>query len=998
VIELRTLGAIDLRVTGEERDLTPALLQSKRLALLVYLAVAQPRGFHSRDILMSLFWPELDTGRARNSLRQALFFLRSTLGPRVVGGRGIGEVGLVKGELWCDAVAFDEAIAARDYQRAVELYRGDFLVGFHATESAPDFEWWLDRERRRIRRDVQVALRTLADREEAAGRPQAAAGLLRRGVLIDPEDERSTRRLMALLGSLGDRASAIQVYQELKRTLEEYGVDPSPETQAVLRAVREREESALDLPLPATRASVLPIPLTTLIGREREIQNALGLLQRTDTQLLTLTGPGGCGKTRLALEIAGRWGTEGVAPVVPVYFVPLAGTRTPGLVMATVARAVGAPKGGGSLQAVKRHLSQRNVFLVLDNVEHVVEAAADIVALLDAAPGVKILTTSRIPLRVRAERVLDVPPLTAPGPGTPATAEGVGGFDAVALFVDRARAVDVDFRLTDENARAVAEICRRLDGLPLAIELAAARTRLFSPEALAARLDAPLSLLKHGPRDMPERHRAMESTIRWSYELLPAEEKMLFRRAALFVGGGRLDVIARMWQATGGERDQAVDLVASLVDKNLFQRGDDADGRTRIEMLETIRAFGLAELDAHGETEEWCRWQADYWLSWVEPGEGYYCTLEEAPWMNRIDREHENIRAALGWALAAGEVESALRLATALWWYWWTRGAFEEGRRWLEKALNRAQDVEPALRAKALFGLAMLASGQGDHSSAIARLEESLTMQRALDDRHGVAVLLQNLGWAYRERGDRERAEALFKEALELRREMEDRRGMALALEGLGGLAAEAGGFGNARPMLEQALWLAQEVGDRQRAAHVLLTLADLAGREGDDGQAEALYERALERFRVIKHIMGVGQALSKLAEIARRRGAADHARELYAEALQLYRDTGYGRRIASNLIGFAALALTQGRADRSARMGGGIDALTEAMSVVLERDEIQLYEETMAAAREDLGSESFAEEWSAGRRMTADETITLALQLTTAGPGTPRMRRTAGS
>ena len=366
--------------------------------------------------------------------------------------------------------------------------------------------------------------------------------------------------------------------------------------------------------------------------------------------------------------------------------------------------------------------------------------------------------------------------------------------------------------------------------------------------------------------------------------------------------------------------------------------------------------------------------------------------------MERLDREHENLRAAIGWALAAGEIETALRLATALWWYWWTRGAFEEGRRWLEKAVSGTRDLSPALRARALFGLAMLSSGQGDHSTAIARLEESLEIQRGLDDRHGVAVLLQNLGWAYRERGDRERAGVLFEEALALRREMDDRRGMALALEGLGELAAEAGRFEDGRPMLEQALWLAQEVGDRQRAAHVLLSLGDLAHGEGDDVQAEALYERALERYRTLKQTMGAGQALSKLAEIARRRGVVDRAREFYAEALQLYRQTGYGRRIASNLIGFAALAVAQGRRDRSARLGGGIDALIESMSVVLVPEENQVYEQAMASAREQLGHDDFAREWSAGRRMTTDETIMLALQLTPSGPSAPRVRRATGT
>ncbi len=992
MLELHTLGAVDLRGDGD-LNVRPILLQQKRLALFIYLAVATPRGFHSREALMSLFWPELDGDRARNALRQAVFFLRSTLGQEVVAGRGKGDVGLAEGAVWCDAVGFDQALKGGDLEAAVELYHGDFLSGFHVADASPELEFWMDGERARLRLAALNAFRNLADREESGGRPQAAAALLRRAVLIDPDDERSVRRLIALLGELGDHTGAAHIYESFsQRTMAEYGVSPSPETERVMQTVRERVEGGRERPVaPATEQ--LPVPLTPLVGREREVRSALGLLQRPDVRLLTLTGPGGMGKTRLALELAARYGSE---KADTVRFVPLASIQDAGLVPATIAGAVGAPVGKTPRESLHRFLGRRDLLLVLDNFEHLSEAAVEIVELLQAAPGVKILTTSRAALRVRGERAFEVPALSLPEPGETAL-DAIASSDAVALFVDRARAVRGGFRLTEENAPAVAEVCRRLDGLPLALELAAARTRLFGPEALVEQLTHPFDLLKAGPRDLPQRHQALEATIRWSYDLLSPDEQALLRRCAQFVAGAPLEAVIALWKAGGGTQEEAQDLATSLIEKSMLHSEPPPETGTRVAMLATVREFGLLRLEAEGESGDWARWQARYWLSWAEPGEGTYCTVDEPAWFERLDREHDNLRAALGWALEGGDVETALRLGTVLWWYWWSRGHFAEGRRWIERALARGGELSPSLRARALLGAGQLAGGQGDQRRAIRRMDESLALYRAMGDDSGVALLLLNLGYAHWENGDAASARDAFDESLALRRKLGDARGESLALESLAAIADRAGHLDEARAMFEESRELSQKVGHRAGVARALLGLGRVAFHGGDVEQAADLFGRAVERYRALHQLHGLAEALCALAGLEIQRGAPERAFEHYAEALNLNRRGGYIRGMGVAMIGIATVLEAQGRRDRAGRVCGGVDAMLESEAVTLEPKDQERFETTRAAARAALGETTFAYEWAEGRRMSLEDTIAFALDSSPAGPAGSRARRAAG-
>jgi len=479
------------------------------------------------------------------------------------------------------------------------------------------------------------------------------------------------------------------------------------------------------------RLNNLPIQPTPLLGREREVAEIADLLRREDVRLLTLTGTGGTGKTRLALQSAAELIDEFEDGV---FFVALAPISDPELVASTLAEALSVSESAGRplKEDLRNYLSNRELLLVLDNFEQVVDAAPLVGELLSGCPGLKALTTSRISLRIYGEHEYAVSPLEMPDPMHLPPIETLRQYEAIRFFTERARAANAHFSLTNENATVVAEICARLDGLPLAIELAAARIKLLSPQAMCSRLGNPLRFLTGGARDLPERQRTLRGAIAWSHALLDEGEQALFARLSVFSGGCVLDAVEAVCEAEGDLFVDVLEGLSSLLDKSLLRQEEMVEEEPRFVMLETIREYARERLEVSGEAEEIRRLHAEYFVALAEQGASEQQGPEEAAWLERLDLEHDNMRAALSWMLESEEAGAGLRLSGALWRFWWMRGHYSEGRRWLEEALAKDGRAS-AVRAKALEAVGWLADDQGDIDRAVAAAEEGLSLSANKD-------------------------------------------------------------------------------------------------------------------------------------------------------------------------------------------------------------------------------------------------------------------------
>ena len=717
----------------------------------------------------------------------------------------------------------------------------------------------------------------------------------------------------------------MDAYQSARRTfVEELGVEPVPALQALERAIL-RQDTALTPPqVRRRRAGSLPAPPTPLIGRRLEVAAVTALLSRDDVRQVTLTGPGGSGKTRLALAVA-----EALAPGLRdgAVFVDLSAVSETSLFAPTIGHALGVQEGERPLEAaIADELRERAGLLVLDNFEQLLASAPSVAELLTAAPRLVVLVTSRAPLRISWEHVYSVPPLSPPGE-THATgfAELVGN-DAVRLFAARASALDPGFELTERTAEAVGAICRRLDGLPLAIELAAAHTKLLSPEQLARQLGQGLPPLTGGAVDLPERQQTLRATLDWSYALLPAPERCLLARLAVFAGGWTLAASSIVSEDLGAD---FLATLGALVDHSLVRRIEFPDHEPRFVMLETIREYALSHLTASGDEDRYRFKHAEHFTSLAESAERQiFAGADPAPLLTELESEHDNLRAALGYLHERPMAELELRLASSLAYFWRVRAHLTEGRMWLDGALTSAAEVAPELRAKSLSSAGRLAYRQGDYVPARQLHEQALAVSRETGDLRALGQALSDLGGVSLAEGDGDRAEALYIESAEALRAAGHRVRLGTVLANLASIRLGRGDATGAGALANEALALQAETGDKEGRVFTHLLLARIAASERrDDDAAEALRQgRALIHELDYREIRG-GWLLA-CAELAWSQGDLLHAVRLVGAADTEFERVGVSqlqaddRRVRARIID-SAIAAVGAEASRTALASG---------------------------------------------------------------------------
>lgn len=760
----------------------------------------------------------------------------------------------------------------------------------------------------------------------------------------------------------------------LRRLAEALGLTEAQraELAATLRSRPEDPVPVVVQPTPGVAAD-LPGEPTPLIGRERESEVVRYLLTHSGSRLLTLIGPGGVGKTRLALHVARTVGSQYPDGVV---WVPLASLGDPALVLPALAPQLGikAATAGDPRDAIVSHLRDRRMLLVLDNFEHVLDAATDVADLLLACPTLCVLATSRAPLNVRGEQEYVVPPLELP-PAERAELDEIASVPSVRLFVWQARQKHPAFELTEGNVGIVAEICRRLEGVPLALELAAARIKLLGVSDLLDRLDRALPVLTGGPRDLPARQRTMEGAIRWSYDLLDPTEQALFRRLSVFSGGWTLEAAEAVVCAPGALGLDTLEGMGSLVDKSLVRQVEAPDGSIRFAMLRTFREFGLARMDETGEIHAARRAHLEWYTAVAEATEAGLVGPGQTEWLDRAATEHDNFRAALGHSLPEVD-ELRGRLAGALWRFWWWRGHHAEGRACLDQVLASPHGLVSPWRAKALLAAGILAREQGDFDHAATHLEGSLAIRRELQDRPGSAQTLNVLGLLASDRGDYVRAAGYYEEGLALYRELGDTLGIANILNNLGIAAREQGDFARAAELYTESLPLLRAIGEKRGVANALHNLGRVARDQGDLDRAVELFGESLVYRQEVGDRLGYAMTINHLGNIARDRGDSRRAVERYIECLEIRRDLGDKLGCVKTVEDIAALAVGAGHAVTAARFLGAANAHRVALGAPVPPADREQHERIVARVREQLDAAAFDAHLGEGRSLDAEELV----------------------
>jgi predicted ATPase/DNA-binding SARP family transcriptional activator len=885
-------------------------------------------------------------------------------------------------------------------QDAVSLYRGDLLPAC--------YDEWLLPERERLREKLMDCLAQLIVFAEAARDYHAAIGYARRLVQADPLGEEAYRKLMSLYAQIGDRANVVRVYQTCATVLKrELDTEPSATTRELFERLHREEIVVERTPVPRGKAKPnLPVPLTSFVGRTRELGEIRAKLERA--RLVTLTGVGGGGKTRLAIQAAHQRAADFADGAWFVELAPLADAAD---LPSTCAAVFGLREQAGlSIQEMlSEYLREKELLLVLDNCEHLLTACAKLAqTILQGAPRVRMLATSRESLNLSGEALIVVPPLSLPD-AKHVTFENMADSDAAQLFITRASFNLPTFTLNQSNLEAVAQICRRLDGIPLAIELAAARVRALSPEQIAARLDDALAVLTRGSSGMPARHQTMRAVLDWSDALLTEQERVLFWRLSVFAGGFTLDAAEQV----SGDREQErmrdreptprhplmpssliLDLLSNLIDKSLvYVLEVESNEEARYGLLEPIRQYAREKLESVGEQETVCARH----LAWcVELGARMQAELEgarQAAGLAYLEREHDNLRGALEFALHSEHRELGLRLATALERFWMMGGHSIEGRSWLKQLLGSespgdtlepaAARIDPAIRARALGVASALAWRHNDFAEADAFNQKVLGMWTELKNQAGIAQVLRQMGEVARMRGEYALAVELHQQSLSLSRELADKRGIATALSNLGATWSEQGDYARASEFYQEGVELVQAFGDVWLIALFKNNLG-VALRIQDPQRAERLHRESLTLRQSLNDHYGVAISLRNLAELALAREDWMRARTLFMESMSIHQRTHNEKWVADCLVGLAWVEHAQGRNERAARLLGISERLRETIHAVLPEDDRAEYEDLRSRVRAQLDERTWREAWANGRTYKFEQAVAYALDEST--------------
>jgi predicted ATPase/DNA-binding CsgD family transcriptional regulator/Tfp pilus assembly protein PilF len=891
-----------------------------------------------------------------------------------------------------DVEAFEEA--ALTARRALEPAAFRLAIDLYAGELLPQdrYELWVEERRAHLKELHLSLLSELGALYEERKEFEPAIEALSRVAAEEPTHDGAHLGLMRLYARAGRRREALRQYGRLREALfREFGTEPEaatvrlheeiwagtfpPSDSPVAAGFRAGEETPSAARAPSRHN--LPLVRTSFIGRGREMLEVKRLLAMT--RLLTLTGTGGCGKTRLALEV-GR-DLVGAYPD-GVWLVELAPLTDPALIGKAVAQAlgVGEQSGRSLLETLEDTLRSRKTLLVVDNCEHLVEGVAGFVAaLLDSCPGLRILATSRERLNTAGEVNWVAPSLTVPDAQRPSTPRELEAYESVRLFLERARQRDPSFELTLSNGQAVGQVCRRLDGIPLAIELAAGRMEMLSADQLASRLEDFLKLLTGG-RTADPRHRTLRATLEWSHELLGEAERALFQRLSVFAGGWTLETAEEVCSDDGVEQDDVLGLLSELVDKSLVVAEAGEEGVPRFRMLEPVRQYGQERLLESGTAERVREYHARYYLALAQEAEPELEGEDQTQWMDRLEAEHDNLRAALSWGLEGGDAELGLRIAVALRLFWVMRGHYMEARRWYEEGLKRGRSAPQQVRANALFGAGFFMSSLGEPDLARERLEDGLVLFRHVGDRRGAANCIRLLGWMRFEVGDWERAAALLEEGVALARESGSVRGTCNALSSLAYLEACRGDLERAKSLGEESLAIAREAGDATSASFASNYLAITAMLGGDYERAQTLFEAALETTRITGNQKGQAVSLNNLGLVALCRGDYARAAKLSSASLRLSVESLNHQVVTWSLDALAAGYGQQGDVGRAVRLWGAAEALRETSGTSQAHDDKRILEPFLEAARSRLDEAAFQAAWEEGRAMTEEQAVEYAL------------------